>query len=99
MLDEWRCPVCNADARPQNLILDCFLVEVREELLRQKRLSTKAIVIEADGKWRPKLETRDDIQGESLLDPTYASSAAAASGGRVLPTPRRESVVIELDDD
>jgi len=100
MVDEWRCPMCGADARPQNLILDCFLVEVREELTRQKRYDTKTIVIEEDGTWRPKAETRNDRHGgEKHPDSIQASAAAAAPGGGVLLTTRKESVVIELDDD
>lgn len=100
MVDEWRCPICRADARPQNLVLDCFLAEVRQELARKKQLDTNAIIIEEVGTWRHKAQTRNDMQGgESCLDSTQASSAAVAPSGGVLPTPQRESVVIELDDD
>ncbi len=100
MVDEWRCPMCGADARPQNLIVDCFLAEVREELTRQNWLDTKTIVIEEKGTWRPKAEVRSDGHGgESHLNSTQAPSAAAAPGGGVLLTPRRESMVIVLDDD
>lgn len=100
MVDEWRCPICRADARPQNLVMDCFLAEVREELAQQKRLDTKAIIIEEDGTWRPRAQIRNEMQGgESRLEATQASSAAATPSGGVLVIPQRESVVIELDDD
>lgn len=99
MVDEWKCPICGADARPQSLVVDCFLADIRDELAKQKLLDTRTIVIEEDGNWRPKVETREDLgEGRSSRNSVQAF-AAAAPGGGVLLTPRRESVVIELDDD
>lgn len=57
--DQWRCPICNADARPPQLIVDGFLEEVRNTLERQGLLQTRAIVVQQDGSWKPKAEVRD----------------------------------------
>ncbi|KAI9874178.1 MAG: hypothetical protein M1830_010098 [Pleopsidium flavum] len=103
MVDEWKCPICGADARPQSLIVDCFLAEIRDELAKQRLLDTRTIVIEEDGTWRPKVETGEDLgDGDGrhgLVQSAAAAAAAPAPGGGVLLTSRRESVVIELDDD
>lgn len=99
MVDEWRCPICGADARPQNLIVDCFLAEVKEELVTQKRIDTKTIVIDENGTWRAKRETRDDRQGDQSRIVSTEASFAAGAPGDVSLTSRRESEVIELDDD
>lgn len=54
--DNWKCPICRADARPQSLILDGFLQEVRETLRTKGLTHTRAIVVNSDGTWIPKEE-------------------------------------------
>ena len=55
MNDNWRCPICNADARPQYLARDGFLEEVHAELIQKNQLeSAQAIQIRADGTWTVK---------------------------------------------
>lgn len=54
----WRCPICKGDVRPQTLVEDGFLVQVKEELTRKGLLGTRAIIVEADGSWKPKVEAR-----------------------------------------
>lgn len=66
--DQWRCPICNADARPPQLIVDGFLEEVRATLEKQGALQTRAIVVQQDGSWKPKAEVRDP-NGVSDDDP------------------------------
>lgn len=61
MKENWNCPICGADARPQNLIVDAFLEEVHAELKRTNRLGdARAIQIKADGTWE--LKTDKDAQ-------------------------------------
>ncbi|KAI0849261.1 hypothetical protein F5Y00DRAFT_69965 [Daldinia vernicosa] len=59
-VDKWRCPLCLADARPYNLIIDEFLVEVRSQLEHQNLLRTKSILVSPDGTWKPKEQPADD---------------------------------------
>ena len=56
MIDVWKCPLCSKDARPYNLIIIDFLADVRKLLEMQDNLHVKAILISADGTWRPKPE-------------------------------------------
>jgi hypothetical protein len=57
--DAWKCPICNADARPDRLIMDGFLDEVKKMLDGQGLSKTRAIVVNQDGTWKPKVEVRD----------------------------------------
>jgi hypothetical protein len=57
--DSWRCPICNADARPNHLIVDGFLQEVKEQLDALNMSKTRAIIVQQDGSWSPKPEVRD----------------------------------------
>ncbi|KAJ5468369.1 Zinc fingerMIZ-type [Penicillium sp. IBT 31633x] len=64
MIDNWRCPICKTDARPQYLVVDQFLVEVHAELARTNRLDTaKAIQIKADGTWTLKIDPDESSPG------------------------------------
>ena len=89
--DEFRCPICGADARPQSLIIDGFFMQVREELQRKGRLDIKAIILYQSGVWEIKEEesTREqsDSSGERI--------ARARSSVKRMSTPRD---VVELDD-
>ncbi|KAJ4321090.1 hypothetical protein N0V94_003037 [Neodidymelliopsis sp. IMI 364377] len=57
--DQWRCPICKADARPCQLVIDDFLVGVRNELEKNNLLDTRAIIVDQNGAWTPKPEERD----------------------------------------
>jgi len=59
--DAWRCPICNADARPSQLVVDGFLEKVMSELQQKGLGDTRAIVVRADGVWTPKTETREGV--------------------------------------
>lgn len=57
---DWRCPICRRDARPQSLIVDEFLANVRKELEHTNRCDGARILqIKADGTWEVK--TDDDL--------------------------------------
>ncbi|KAH7112767.1 hypothetical protein B0J13DRAFT_461117 [Dactylonectria estremocensis] len=51
MVDAWKCPICDLDARPTSLRIDGYFVQVRKELVGRGETNTKAITITADGKW------------------------------------------------
>lgn len=57
--DQWRCPICNVDARPQHLRVDDFIQQVQQELTAQGLSNTRAILVQQDGSWKPKEEVRD----------------------------------------
>lgn len=58
--DNWYCPICRTDARPQFLRVDGFLSEVRDELIRSGRLElAQAIKVQADGAWSLKVPSEE----------------------------------------
>ncbi|KAJ5669366.1 hypothetical protein N7462_010436 [Penicillium macrosclerotiorum] len=112
MNENWRCPICNADARPQSLIEDRFFTEMRDELVSSGRLAgASAIQIRADGSWSLAV-----VRDESTCSPTLRSSSTSTTGKRkateppddVQVLPRKatepfpvirttETIVIEID--
>lgn len=111
-VDVWACPICKADARPQSLVVDGFLVQVRKELEAQGELETRAIIVEQDGSWKPKAEKESgsgDVpsRGRSEASKTPAvgmdrrdsirAEAATASGGVAVRTPTKEKVLEIID--
>ncbi|KAL5361912.1 hypothetical protein BJX96DRAFT_166256 [Aspergillus floccosus] len=62
--EDWRCPICGQDARPQSLVIDGFLAEVHAELKRTNRLEgARAIQIKPDLSWQ--LKSDSDAQSSS----------------------------------
>lgn len=60
MNDNWLCPICKADARPQFLVVDHFFVEVRDQIVKRGVLDTvQSIQIRADGSWTVKVVSDD----------------------------------------
>ena len=90
--DCWRCPICRGDVRPQTLVIDGFLLEVREELAKKNLLDTRAIVVEEDGSWKPKAEERTGVRSKSL-----EREERAAPTTSTVP-PKKVVEIIELDD-
>jgi len=99
MPDVWKCPLCGKDARPYSLVVDEFMVSVRAELAKGDDLDVKAILISADGNWRPKPEPKpqrrdpfdDDFTSEDDEKPRKPSIAEMSR--------KRPVEVIDLDDD
>ena len=93
--DQFRCPICGADARPKNLQIDGFFMRMRAELELIQRLDIKAVVLDEHGDWKIKEieETgeRGDGTGKRVIAPVAAPTGERTSG--------RENEVIELDDD
>ncbi|KAL1994490.1 hypothetical protein VTN49DRAFT_1960 [Thermomyces lanuginosus] len=106
-----RCPICRADARPTNLLIDEFFVGVINELrTRQVLHKTAAIRVKADASWEP--EFRDDDSGPNpgsrtrpgSIDPgtnrkrTRAEFEADGDGEQETKrSPPKQVEVIELD--
>ncbi|KAL9584969.1 MAG: hypothetical protein Q9212_001791 [Teloschistes hypoglaucus] len=106
--DQFRCPICGGDARPQSLVRDEFFTRLRAELAERSRLDAKAIVLQQDGNW--KIKEEGAVSGEGGDGDGYGrrgsrSGRGEGGGSRTQSTPaatettRRESEVIELLDD
>ncbi|KAF2713585.1 hypothetical protein K504DRAFT_339393, partial [Pleomassaria siparia CBS 279.74] len=54
--DSWKCPICKLDARPHHLIVDGFLENVRKKLEQDGLLQTRAIIVDRNGSWKPRIE-------------------------------------------
>jgi hypothetical protein len=66
MNDNWFCPICKADARPQFLFIDCFFAEVLQEITRQnRREDAQAIEIKIDGSWSLKVVSDENSHDKS----------------------------------
>ncbi|OJJ51273.1 hypothetical protein ASPZODRAFT_56918, partial [Penicilliopsis zonata CBS 506.65] len=79
--ENWKCPICNLDARPQNLIIDGFLAAVHAELQRTNRLGeAKAIKIKADGSWE--LQQPRQLSSEHPASSSSSSSSSSAGAKR-----------------
>lgn len=97
--DSWRCPICKGDVRPQTLIKDGFLMEVRQKLEEQGALNTRAIVVEADGSWKPKAEPQaTGVKSPSLEREEGSSDKTETAGDQGSAKGKQKAVeVIELD--
>ncbi|KAF7195876.1 E3 SUMO-protein ligase SIZ2 [Pseudocercospora fuligena] len=98
VVDCWRCPLCRGDVRPQTLVIDEFLVEVIADLKARNLSDTRAIVLEADGSWKPKAEERTGVRSPSLEREMRGSanrSLPPAANG--MAPPPRPMEIIELD--
>ena len=112
MVDVWKCPLCGKDARPYSLRVDDFLASVRAELAKQGNLDVKAILISADGKWRPKPEPQplkrkasndpNDDDDDSSDDEAIRKEKVLEAANRAMEasnSKKKDIEVIELDDD
>jgi hypothetical protein len=94
MPDQWRCPICRADARPQYLVVDGFLEEVKKALDAQGRSNTRAINVHQDGSWKPKAEVRDP---NGVSDAT-SEPATPVVAPATLPSRASLSAQVEIID-
>jgi hypothetical protein len=94
MPDQWRCPICRADARPQYLVVDGFLEEVKKALDAQGRSNTRAINVHQDGSWKPKAEVRDP---NGVSDAT-SEPATPVVAPATLPSRASISAQVEIID-
>ncbi|KAF4550709.1 MIZ/SP-RING zinc finger-containing protein [Elsinoe fawcettii] len=56
--EQMKCPLCGADARPPEIVLDGFLMDVRNELKKTNRLDARTITVDEKGTWRIKEEEK-----------------------------------------
>lgn len=102
LVDKWKCPLCNGDARPYSLRVDEFLMRVRSRLESEDKLHTKCILVSADGTWKPKEEPGDN---ESDVDSDEGGIAASPTKkpSRSTTTPLQHDKsyveIVEIDDD
>jgi hypothetical protein len=100
--DCWRCPICKGDVRPQTLVKDGFLMQVKEELAQKNLLDTRAIIVEENGSWKPRVEAQPSgVRSASLeVEEAAAASAAmaAASNSRTpfIPGAQGKQKVVEV---
>ncbi|KAI9780346.1 MAG: hypothetical protein M1839_006769 [Geoglossum umbratile] len=102
MADDWKCPLCASDARPHRLLIDGFLLDVKRELHARLLGEIRAIVVDKDGKWVPKIEP--GYGGANSTPPATAAVSATATstatrGGNVTPAKEKAVVIIDLEDD
>lgn len=99
--DCWRCPICKGDVRPQTLVKDGFLMQVKQELEAKNLLNTRAIIVEADGCWKPRVEAKASGVRSASLEREEATSAATAATANVTSCggkgKQKVVEVIELD--
>lgn len=103
MIDVWKCPLCGKDARPYSLRIDDFLASVRAGLAEKDNLDVKAILISADGTWRPKPKPQPLKRKSSTTDTDDDSDEEATKKQKVLAKANVAQAkvieIIELDDD
>jgi hypothetical protein len=64
MVNTWHCPICGQDARPDNLQVDDFFVEIKNKLLEEGKGNTKRIEIVADGTWKAVKVTNENATSD-----------------------------------
>ncbi|KAJ5751841.1 transcriptional regulator family: Zinc finger MIZ-type [Penicillium odoratum] len=113
MNDNWRCPICNSDARPQLLVLDRFLEDVRAQLIQTNKLEgAQAITIQSDGSWTvkatgdeatpsPQKTKRSVLAKRKAEDPALSGNVTSRLKYENPSSPEipknQERVVIEID--
>lgn len=90
--DQFRCPICGADARPKSLQIDGFFMTLRVELELVQRLDVKLVVLDEHGNWKIKEVEETGERGDGTGKRVLVESHALNTSGR-------ENEVIELDDD
>ena len=93
--DEFRCPICKGDARPDKLVVDGFFADIRKQLDAMGRLDVKAIQIEKDGSWTIKED--EEISGESGDDDGRRDAVRQQASGRRHDRSASCVEVIEID--
>ncbi|TLD28405.1 hypothetical protein PspLS_04087 [Pyricularia sp. CBS 133598] len=88
IVDHWKCPICNGDARPQRLRIDGFLVEVRRKLESEGNLrNTKTLAVLQDNSWKPIKEDEDDDEDEDEIELDSRRGATNITGAGTTNVP------------
>ncbi|KAK1448350.1 MIZ/SP-RING zinc finger [Colletotrichum cuscutae] len=91
LVDKWKCPLCDGDARPYSLRVDKFMEDVRKSLEAEGKLNTKTIYVRADGTWKAKEEEADDDEEDDAENGQPPAKRAKTRPS--IPEPE----IIELD--
>ncbi len=89
--DVWKCPLCEADARPVNLRVDEWMQGVKAKLVEEGRADeARTIVVSADASWKVRDEEarKGNMMAESEKEKRQAEEKK-----------KKDVVVIDLDDD
>ena len=98
--DEWKCPICKQDARPQSLMVDCFLKAVRDSLVTSgAAANARAILIGTDGSWNIKKDDDDTVGTKDDTNATMADSLATSKDTAPGCVQRTGNLLIAIDDD
>ncbi|KAK2593695.1 hypothetical protein QQS21_008603 [Conoideocrella luteorostrata] len=92
LVDGWKCPICNEDARPPNIRIDEFFLEVLKTLFESHRGQTRSIKATLDGSWTANEEPDDDDDDDDNKPEDMDTSIQ----GRET---RRGPTIIEIEDD
>ncbi|EFQ99721.1 MIZ zinc finger protein [Nannizzia gypsea CBS 118893] len=100
MAEDWKCPICNEDARPKRLLIDQFLVQVRKELAERKQLDdVTSIKVRADKSWD--IITRQSGTGKAVGGSSLrADEEVTATTVSISASPRAAQAppeIIEID--
>jgi hypothetical protein len=90
--DQWKCPICNSDARPHMLLVDGFLEDVTKQLEAQGLSRTRYIIVHQDGSWKPKAEVREGVSDDP---PTPVVGRPSVPGRSSVPA---DAEVIDLSE-
>jgi len=104
VVDQWKCPICGTDARPNVLFHDGFIGHVNMALEARGLSETRQIVVLQDGTWRVKgegegsggVQRRESEEGE-VATPTTAYAVPGSSVSRPSSIPV-DAEVIDLSD-
>jgi hypothetical protein len=77
--DQWKCPICNADARPHMLLVDGFLEDVKKQLEARGLQRTRQIIVQQDGSWKPKAEVHEGVSDRGASDEPHTPSMTRPS--------------------
>jgi len=61
--DSWKCPYCNRDARPAELVVDGFFMDMITQLKGMDIEDRKEVVVKIDGSWELKEEEASKGKG------------------------------------
>lgn len=96
--DRWRCPICRGDARPHQLMVDGFHQQVRKDLEARGLDKTRAIIVEQDGSWAPRIESEEDESKSDLVEGQEQQPARVVGEGEDAFAIPLGTEVIDLDD-
>ena len=85
--DEFKCPICNGDVSPGNLVIDVFFKNIRAKLHAIGRLDVKAVTLGVDGEWAIKEE--GDGRGQSSDGDSSSMSSQEGSAHNTAQTSKR----------